>query len=159
MEEDIRYLYEQQIFEETEDDTFDEIGDLSVPNYRITPEGYEYKTTALFDESAFVESVAPEMGFLGEGGLDDEEGAVRQRRTVVIGEDTRSVVPVSDVTRYPFRTIGQVSHRRLVVAIDATHHSRILKKTVGLRMGRGRLHIDDDIKNVCVDSCALCLEY
>lgn len=107
-EADMKYLYEQQIFtEEQEEEAIDEMGDVFVPNYRFTAEGYEYKTTAVFEEeSAFFESVAPELGLVGEDDPDEEDGSARKRNMVIIGPDSRTVVP--DTKKYPFRTIGQV---------------------------------------------------
>lgn len=105
-QEDFRYLYQEQEFDEAAD-LFDEIGAQSVPDFRITPEGFEYKAvTSTFGETALPESVAPAMGFLGEEGLNEDSFLLRKRRkALVIGEDTRTAVP--DTTRYPFRTIGQ----------------------------------------------------
>ena len=105
--QDMQYLLEQESLSE-DDEVFDEIGDVFVPNYRFTPEGYEYKTTTVVqEESAFFESIAPELGLLGEDEeINDEDGSVRKRNMIIIGDDTRSLVP--DTKKFPFRTIGQV---------------------------------------------------
>jgi V8-like Glu-specific endopeptidase len=110
-EEDIRYLLEEQMINETDDDFLEEMDDQFIPNYRFTPEGYEYRTTLMFEEEALLQPVAPQLGLLGENGLegDGENDATRKRRELVlIGQDSRT--PVADTTRYPFRTIANADY-------------------------------------------------
>ncbi|GAX24114.1 hypothetical protein FisN_9Hh367 [Fistulifera solaris] len=108
-EEDIRYLLEEQMINETDDGFLEEMDDQFIPNYRFTPEGYEYRTTLMFEEESLLQPVAPQLGLLGENGLDDDgEGNATRRELVLIGQDSR--VPVADTTRYPFRTIANADY-------------------------------------------------